>query len=112
LRELDDRNSQDSEIKQKICKHCECPKEVSITRTALQDLGLIPQTKDAVLNALKEHIELKRRVFTEKMDNGDTAYIVPDCPLEGECLYIKVKFLKKGDTEKMLIISAHPPRKW
>lgn len=112
MRELDDRNPQDSEIKRKICKQCECPQEVSIARTALQDLGLIPLTKGAVLQMLKEHIELKRRVFTDQMDNRDTAYFVPECALEDGCLYVKVKFFKKGDTQKMLIMSAHPPRRW
>jgi len=75
-------------------------------------LGIIPLTKDAVLEAVKEHIHLKRRVYTDRMDNGDTAYIMGDCKVEETVLFVKVKFFKKGKDESMLIISAHPPRRW
>ena len=113
LRELDDRNAQDCEIKGRICGFCEDPQSVRITRTATQDLGLIPLTKDGVLETVKEHITLKRRVFTDRMDNGDTAYIIEECTVEEIKLYVKVKFFRKEDgVEAMLIISAHPPRRW
>jgi hypothetical protein len=112
LRELDDQNAQDCEIKAKICGHCDRPQSVPITRTAIRDLGLIPLTKDAVLEVVKEHINLKRRVFTDRMDNGDTAYIIEECTVEGTLLYVKVKFFKEDGAESMLIISAHPPRRW
>jgi hypothetical protein len=113
LRELDGRNTRDCEIKAKICGYCENPQSVRITRTATQDLGLIPLTKDAVLEIVKEHITLKRRVFTDRMDNGDTAYIIEECTVEETNLYVKVRFFKQEDgAEAMLIISAHPPRRW
>jgi hypothetical protein len=75
-------------------------------------LGIIPLTKDAVLEAVKEHIDLKRRVCTDRMDNGDTAYIIQDCKVEETVLYVKVKFFEKDEVDLMLIISAHPPRRW
>ena len=112
MRELDDRNTQDSELKAKICKHCSNPTTVVITRTAIQDLGLIPLTKDAVLETVREHIELKRRVFTDIMDNRDAAYIIPECDVEGAVIYVKVKFVEGRNGELMVLISAHPPRRW
>jgi hypothetical protein len=112
LRELDEWNAQDSEIKAKVCKHCESPKNVSITRTALDDLGLIPLSKDAVVEAVKEHINLKRRMYTDVMDNKDIAYIFKDCDVDGTLLYVKVRFFKKGEIESMLIFSAHLDRRW
>jgi hypothetical protein len=112
LRELDEWNAQDNEIKAKICKHCESPENISITRTALDDLGLIPLTKDVVVEAVFEHINLKRRMYTDIMDNKDIAYIFKDCNVDGTPLYVKVKFFKKGEIESMLIFSAHPDRRW
>lgn len=112
MRELDDRNSEDSKIKAKIREHCQCPRSVPITHTATNDLGLVPLTKDAVLEALKEHIEFKRRVFTDVMDNGDVAYIVKECAVQESILYVKVKFFERQGKEAMLIVSAHPPRRW
>jgi hypothetical protein len=112
LRELDDRNQQDREVKTRILGHCENPRSVSITRTALQDLGLIPLTKDAVLEVVKEHIELKRRMFTDQMDNGDVAYIIRECTVDGTILFVKAKFFQNNGVQAMVIVSAHPPRRW
>jgi hypothetical protein len=112
LRELDDNNCQDRETKEKICKHCESSKTVSITRTANNDLGIIPLTKDALLEAVRAHILARWRVHSDTMDNGDTAYIILQCTVEEVSLYVKVRFFEKEDGEAMLVISAHPPRRW
>jgi hypothetical protein len=114
LRELDDRNGQDSEIKAKVCKFCKEPQRVVVTRTALTDMGLIPVNKAGVLESVHEHVQSKRRVFTDVMDNRDVAYIIPECATEDVVLYVKVKFVKEegSGVEKMVLISAHPPRRW
>lgn len=112
MRELVEWNAQDNEIKAKVCKHCESPQNVLITRTALEHLGLISLTKDAVAEAVIEHINLKRRMYTDMMDNKDIAYIFKNCDVDGTLLYVKVKFVKRGETESMLILSAHSDRRW
>ncbi len=112
MRELDDRNCEDWAVKTKICGFRQCPALVHMTRTADTDLGIIPITKDALLGAVEEHLENKRRVFTDRMDNGDIAYIITECHLEDAVLYVKVRFFRYEDQERMLVISAHPPRRW
>ena len=126
MRELDDKNPADAKVKEKICAFCRNPKKVRITRTALIDIGLLGLNKNGVLELLVEHIESKRRVFTDQMDNRDTAYIVPECSFEQDVvLYVKVKFVKENADEKqgaenlkreademMVLISSHPPRRW
>lgn len=112
MRELDDGNSDDHAIKAKICEFCQTPSEVHVTRTATNDMALIPITKDALLSAARDHICAKRRVFTDRMDNNDVAYIIPECAGADAILYVKAKFFKLNDKEQMLIISAHPPRRW
>lgn len=83
-----------------------------MTRTADTDLGIIPITKDALLGAVEEHIARKRRVFTDRMDNRDIAYIITDCNVEDVVLYVKVRFFCPDNQERMLVVSAHPPRRW
>jgi hypothetical protein len=126
LRELDDKNPADAKVKEKIVTFCRNPQKVRITRTALNDIGLLGLNKNGVLELVIEHIESKRRVFTDRMDNGDTAYIITECFFQdGVVLYVKVKFvkqeidgkqgvekLKREADELMVLISSHPPRKW
>lgn len=113
LRELDDRNSADAATKSKICSFCKSPTLVHMSRTALTDLGLIPLSKEAMLGGVIEHIESHGRVFTDRMDNGDTAYFVKECIVEdGVILYVKMRFFQLEADEGMLVFSAHPPRRW
>jgi hypothetical protein len=112
VRDLDDKNPDDKAIKSRICCLCGIPRLVHITRTALDDIGLIPLTKEGVLQAVREHISGNRRVSTDRMDRGDTAYIIEECLVQGNVLYVKVSFFVRNNEERMLIISAHPPRKW
>lgn len=110
--ELEDRNLGHCAAKERICGHCVTPESVQMTRTADVDLGLIPLTKDAVLEALRLHIQGKRRIYGDRMDNGDQVFVVTDCEVDGTILYVKVKFLGAAGAERMLVISAHPPRRW
>ena len=110
--ELDDGNPGHCAAKERICGHCVKPESVYMTRTADVDLALIPLTKDAVLEALRLHIQGKRRVYGDRMDNGDPVHVVTECEISGTILYVKVKFLGATGRERMLVISAHPPRRW
>lgn len=112
MRELDDKNGNDREVKSKICSFCDAPLHVDLTRTASTDMGLIPLTKAALLAAVKEHVSTGRRLFTDRMDNMDTAYIVSECLVDGDAVYVKVKFFQLNGEERMLVISSHPPRRW
>jgi hypothetical protein len=113
LAELDDKNIDHRSVKERICGHCGRPEGVVTTRTADNDLALIPLTKVAVLEAVHAHVEAKRRVHLERMDNNDLVYVMTDCDVGGTVLYVKVKLIPgESGTEKMLIISAHPPRRW
>lgn len=112
MRELDERNSDDSAAKAKIRRHCEDPAVVHVTRTATQDMGLITITKEALLGAIRDHVCAKRRVFTDRMDNNDVAFILTDCLVGDVTLYVKVRFFELKGEERMLVISAHPPRRW
>jgi hypothetical protein len=113
LWELDDRNLDHRSVKERISGHCGTPENVVITRTADNDLAIIPLTKNAVLEAVRTHLSANRRVHGDRMDNGDLVYIVTDCNVEGSILYVKLKLLQgKEGSERMLIISAHPPRRW
>ena len=126
MHELDDKNLADVKAKEKICAFCRTPQKVKITRTALNDIGLLGLTKNGVLELIVEHIESKRRMFTDRMDNGDTAYIIEKCAFQDDLLlYVKVKFVKeeivgehgmerlnRQTEELMVLISSHPPRRW
>lgn len=48
----------------------------------------------------------------DRMDSGEAAYIFKNCVAEKNELYVKVKFFREAETDKMLIISAHPDRRW
>jgi len=113
LCELDERNIYHRAALERICGHCVAPESVVITRTADQDLALIPLNKKEVLDAVKFHLENKRKTNIERMDNNDLVYVFPSCDVQGIELYVKLKLLKgEGNVQKMLIISAHPPRRW
>jgi hypothetical protein len=112
LQELDAKNSDHKAIKWKICEFCRVASTVQLTKTALTDLGLIPLTKAAVLEALHKHVESGRRVYSDRMDNGDITFVTTDCSVGEVILYIKVRFYKLNNQERMLVISAHPPRRW
>jgi hypothetical protein len=112
LRELDDNNPEDRSIKLKISSFCQAPQRVRMSRTATTDLGLASLTKEGMLTGLREHILGRGRVFTDRMDNGDTAYIAAECLAEEKVLYIKVRFFELDEDEAMLVFSAHPPRRW
>lgn len=121
MRELDDKNPADAKVKEKVCAFCRTPQKVKITRTALNDIGLLGLNKSGVLELIIEHIESKRRMFTDRMDNGDTAYIIEKCFFQDDLLlYVKVKFVKEEidgkrgmqTEELMVLISSHPPRRW
>ncbi len=110
--ELEDRNPEHQAIKRKICEFCGCPDMTVITKTALNDLGIEGISKKQVLSELQVHISGGRRVFTDRMDNNDVAYIAKECVVCGVVLFVKVKFQNQKGREVMVVMSAHPPRKW
>jgi len=112
LRELDDRCPEDTKVKCKISEFCRSPELVLLSHTATNDLGLLLLTKDAALAAIAEHIAGCGRVFTDRMDNGDTAYIINECIVGDSVLYAKMRFFRLKENERMLLFSAHPPRRW
>lgn len=110
--ELDERNSSHRSVMERICRHCKAACTTLITRTAENDIALASLTKAMVLDALHFHVQARRRIFEERMDNADIVYVVTSCDVCGVELYVKVKLLSRGGAEKMLVISAHPPRRW
>lgn len=112
MEELNNSNSLHCSAKQKIYK-CACdPTSAHITRTAERDLSLFPVTKIGILDAIRCHIDENKMIYMDYLDSGESAYILKECCIESVVLYVKVKFFKSGSDEKMLILSAHPDRKW
>jgi hypothetical protein len=108
-----DWNAQHSEIKAKICRYCRAPGSVSITGSATTHLGQTQLTKMEVLDAVHEHVSKNRRVYSARMDNGDTVYVITNCDVQGIELYVKVRLVvRTNGKEYMLIMSAHTPRRW
>lgn len=112
MRELDDKNDLDRAIKEKIGGFCGKTGSVFMTRTAERDSALIGITKLGILEGLLCHIQEKRTIYSDFMDNGDSAWIVKDCVIEQVRLYVKLKFAASTSGERMIIISAHPDRRW
>jgi hypothetical protein len=112
LRDLDDKNDLDATAKRKICDFCAKPGVVTMTRTAERDAGLVAITKAGVLEGILLHIQSGKRVCSDRMDNGDLAYIFHDCGIEQTSLYVKVKFSGAERDERMIVVSAHPDRRW
>lgn len=112
MRELDDRSAPDVSVKKKICRFCESPAEVVITRTAERDSALLGITKLGILEGVLCHIQGARTVYADFMDNRDLAFILKDCAVEQTALYVKLKFSQSKERELMVIISSHPDRRW
>lgn len=112
VRELDEKRFNDGPIKTKICAFCKEPTSVDFSKRAIDDMGLVPVEKKAVLEALHEHSANSYRMSVDRMENGDLAYIADSCSVEGTVLYVKVKFYFRDAIERMLVFSAHPPSKW
>lgn len=112
MQELDDRNDLNASAKRKICDFCCKPELVILTRTAERDSALIPIPKAGILEGMLSHIRAGKRVCSDRMDNGDLAYIFHDCGIDQTALYVKIKFSRTDKDERMIVISAHPDRRW
>jgi hypothetical protein len=112
LRELDDKNDLDKSAKLRICEFCSEPSTVIVTRTAERDSALEGVTKAGVLESVRSHVQTGKPIHAEYMDNGDLAYILRECAIEKIILYVKLKFSKTDGEERMVVISAHPNRRW
>ena len=112
LVELDDKNELHAAAKRKILEFANDPKRSPFTRTAERDLSLTPVTTIGVRQGICCHIKAGATIYLDRLDSGETAYVLKECRIESEILYIKLKFCKLRGQEEMLIISAHPPRRW
>ena len=112
MRDLDDRNDLDATAKRKISEFCGRPEVVILTRTAERDSALVGIRKAGILEGILSHIRVGNLVCSDRMDNGDLAYILCECRIEQTALYVKVKFSGTGNRERMIVISAHPDRRW
>jgi hypothetical protein len=112
LIELDERNSLDRDAKARVAAFAKNISSVDMTATALRDTGLLNITKLGILEAVVCHLQKGRPMFSERLDSGENAYVLKECITEAGIIYIKVKFYRLRGTEKMLVISAHPNRRW
>jgi hypothetical protein len=83
-----------------------------MTKTAKDHIGLDSIQKAQLLEALEAHVSKDCTAILDRMDNGDEVIIVENCIVGKLVLYVKVKFYKRDDRERMFVISAHTPRKW
>jgi hypothetical protein len=112
LVELNDRNALHVSAKKRIFQ-CACDATRSpFTRTAERDLSLGSVTAAGVREAICCHIEDGKPILLERLDSGEEAYVFKECHIESTVLYVKLKFWKMGKSERILILSAHPDRRW
>jgi hypothetical protein len=112
VNELDEKNSLDRAARAKVTTFAKNRFSVDITATASRDSALLKLTKAGILEAVVRHLEKGRPIFFEWLDSGEAAYVVKECVTEAGPIYIKLKFYLFRSAEKMLIISAHPNRRW
>jgi hypothetical protein len=112
VRELDDKNNLDCAARAKIATFAENAFSVSITAMAFRDSALLNLTKASILGAIVCHLGRANSLFCDRLDSGEIAYVIKQCATDAGEIYVKLKFYRFRGPEKMLIISAHPNRRW
>jgi hypothetical protein len=112
LAELDDKNPLHASTRQKIIEFACDPTRSGFARTAERDLSITPVTTAGLREAICCHLQAGKPLLVERLDSGETAYVIKECKIESTVLYVKVKFWKPREREQMLILSAHPDRRW
>jgi hypothetical protein len=108
MRPLNYADDEDAAIIQKIREFASDPGKVTWSRTAEQDIAdTQDMSKSGVLAALLDHVCQTKLIQTDKMRNGDTAYIARRCLIGRFERYVKVKFWALRDEEKMHVFAAH-----
>jgi hypothetical protein len=97
----------------KITDLAKCPGSCLVTKRAMEDIVRLRLTKDAVLDAVIEHLANEEPTFVLTQEQtGRTAYVLLPCAVETHRLYVKlqVQTAKRMRDELLIIISAHPPK--
>jgi hypothetical protein len=112
MKELDQKNSLDRGARAKVAAFAKNQIAVTITATARRDAALLRLNKIGILDSISCHLDGGGPLFFERLDSGEAAYLIPECGTEAGDIYVKVKFYIFKGTEMMLILSAHPNRRW
>lgn len=96
----------------KILDLARWPHHCLVTRRATEDMVRLRLTKEAVLIALREHVNAGKPIYHIKQETTDLgAYVLLPCAVETHELYLKVQLPHAASEtqEKLIIISSHPP---
>jgi hypothetical protein len=95
----------------KILDLARWPHHCVVTKRAMEDIVRLRLTKEAVLEAVRDHLGAKKPTYMLMQQSGIKAYVLLPCSVDVHHLYVKVQ-LPPRDQERdelLVIISAHKP---
>jgi hypothetical protein len=96
----------------KILDLAKWPHHCVVTKRAMEDIVRLRLTKEAVLEAVREHLEARRPTYVLMQESGLEAYVLLPCAVDVHELYVKVQVppCKRERDEVLVIISSHKPK--
>ena len=95
----------------KILDLARWPHRCVVTKRAMEDIVKLRLTKEAVLEAVREHLEVQMPTYVLMQQSGLEAYVLLPCSVDVHHLYVKVQVppCKRECDEVLVIISSHKP---
>jgi hypothetical protein len=95
----------------KILDLARWPHHCVVTKRAMEDIVKLRLTKEAVLEAVQDHLRAKQPTYSLMQQLGIKAYVLLPCLVEAHHLYVKVQVppCDEERNEVLVIISAHKP---
>ncbi len=96
----------------KILDLAKWPHHCVVTKRAMEDIVKLRLTKEAVLEAVREHLDAQRPTYALMQESGLEAYVLLPCSVDIHELYVKVQVppCKRERDEVLVIISSHKPK--
>lgn len=97
----------------KILDLAKWPHHCLVTRQATEDMVKARVTKEAVLEAIRDHILGEQSIYLLIQDSTNLpAYVFLPCLVETCALYVKVQLSAAAveKDERLIVISSHPPK--
>jgi hypothetical protein len=95
----------------KILDLARWPHHCVVTKRAMEDIVKLRLTKEAVLEAVRDHLEAQMPTYVLMQQSGLEAYVLLPCSVDVHHLYVKVQVppCKRERDEVLAIISSHKP---
>jgi hypothetical protein len=95
----------------KFLELAQWPHRCLVTMRAMEDIVKLGLTKDAVLEAICDHLRAEKRTYVLMQESGFKAYVLLPCSVDVHRLYVKILVppCERESDEILVIVSAHEP---